>query len=100
MMVWPSPITLPATDGVELFIDSPIALVKKNHCIPLVTASGQRGIRAQERTFQGDEVLRGLRCHSEAGSPSSGSSLTLTGLRAERRGRVRLELEPRGLAGL
>lgn len=48
----------------------------------------------------GNEVLRELRCHSEAGWPASGSgsgsSLTLTG----RRGWVELELEPRGLAGL
>ena len=46
--------------------------------------------------------MRELRCHSEASWPASasGSSLTLTGLRAERRGWVELELEPRGLMGL
>lgn len=52
--------------------------------------------------FTGNEVLREPRCHSEAGWPNSvsSSSLTLTGLRAERCGWVELESEPRGLTGL
>lgn len=83
-------------------LSSAIALVKK-HCIPFCRAlrqirGGSEPRRPNGAHFPGNEVLRDLMCHSEAGWPSSGSCLTLTGLRAARRGWV--ELEPRGLTGL
>lgn len=97
----------PATNGIEVFVSvsrlriAAIALVKK-HCIPFGSARLQikSWIGAH---FTGNEVLRELWCHSAAGWPDSisGSSLTLTGLRAaEWWSWVELELEPRGLSGL
>lgn len=103
-----TPVAL-TTNGIKVFIgvsqlghrtgQKALCFPSVMHCFRSEVDRSPGG--QQECTLQGMRYW-GSCGHSEASWPASasGSSLTLTGLRAERRGLVELELEPRGLMGL